>query len=223
MPLHPEHGFRLQAEDVAARITPHSRVLFLNTPHNPTGAVLRAEDVAALGRLAKAHDLWILSDEVYEELIFGTGHFASPLDLADLAERTIAVSSISKSHAAFRPPDGYPGSRPRKSPPLPGPAGRPPARPCAFRTVRPTRRRSSPSGRAGGPSGCTWSASAAAELDVVRVGADGQRFYFLHRVPLRFLAGYARCAGLFAFRITSALSGPQLKIRSTTDRCDWNP
>ena len=100
VPLRPEHGFRMQVEDVAARITPNSRVLFLNTPHNPTGAVLTAEDVLALGRLAKKHDLWILSDEVYEELIFGTGHFASPLDLAELAERTIAVASISKSHAA---------------------------------------------------------------------------------------------------------------------------
>lgn len=100
VPLHPEHGFRMQVADVAERITPASRVLFLNTPHNPTGAVLSREDVAALGKLAKQHDLWILSDEVYEELIFGNGSFASPLDMADLAERTIAVSSISKSHAA---------------------------------------------------------------------------------------------------------------------------
>lgn len=100
VPLRPEHGFRMQAADVEARITPQARVLFLNTPHNPTGAVLTAEDILALGAVAKAHDLWILSDEVYEELIFGAGHFASPLDVADLAERTIAVSSISKSHAA---------------------------------------------------------------------------------------------------------------------------
>lgn len=100
VPLRPEHGFRMQAEDVEARITPASRVLFLNTPHNPTGAVLTAEDIRALGRVARQHDLWILSDEVYEELIFGDGSFASPLDQADLAERTVVVSSISKSHAA---------------------------------------------------------------------------------------------------------------------------
>ena len=100
VPLHPEHGFRMQAEDVAARITPASRVLFLNTPHNPTGAVLTKADVAALGKLAKKHDLWIVSDEVYEELIFDDAPFASPLDQADLADRTIVVSSISKSHAA---------------------------------------------------------------------------------------------------------------------------
>lgn len=100
VPLHPEHGFRIQAEDVEACITPASRVLLLNTPHNPTGAVLTAEDIRALGRVARRHDLWIVSDEVYEELIFGEGVFASPLDQADLAERVVVVSSISKSHAA---------------------------------------------------------------------------------------------------------------------------
>ncbi|MFN4155427.1 MAG: pyridoxal phosphate-dependent aminotransferase [Paracoccaceae bacterium] len=100
VPLRAEHGFRMQAADVAARITPRSRVLFLNTPHNPTGAVLRAEDIAALGAVAKAHDLWILSDEVYEELVFEGTDFISPLSSPDLENRVIAASSISKSHAA---------------------------------------------------------------------------------------------------------------------------
>lgn len=100
VPLRPEHGFRMQVADVAARITPRTRVLFLNTPHNPTGAVLRAEDIRALGDLARAHDLWILSDEVYEDLVFPGVTFASPLDFADLADRVVVASSISKSHAA---------------------------------------------------------------------------------------------------------------------------
>ena len=100
VPLRPERGFRMAAEDVAARITPRSRVLFLNTPHNPTGAVLRRDDLAALGAVARAHDLWIVSDEVYEELVFPGVPFASPLDLPELAERTVAAASISKSHAA---------------------------------------------------------------------------------------------------------------------------
>jgi arginine:pyruvate transaminase len=100
VPLRPEHGFRMQVEDVAARITPASRVLFLNTPHNPTGAVLRPGDIRALGALAKAHDLWIISDEVYEDMVFPGVTFASPLDNADLAERVVAACSISKSHAA---------------------------------------------------------------------------------------------------------------------------
>jgi len=100
VPLRPEHGFRMQVADVASRITPRSRVLFLNTPHNPTGAVLRPEDIRALGDLALAHDLWILSDEVYEDLVFANVPFTSPLDLPDLADRTVVASSISKSHAA---------------------------------------------------------------------------------------------------------------------------
>ncbi len=100
VPLRPEYGFRMQAADVAARITPRTRVLFLNTPHNPTGAVLRPADIRALGEVAKAHDLWIVSDEVYEDLVFPGVPFTSPLDFADLADRVVVASSLSKSHAA---------------------------------------------------------------------------------------------------------------------------
>nr|HMS94867.1 aminotransferase class I/II-fold pyridoxal phosphate-dependent enzyme [Tabrizicola sp.] len=88
VPLRPEKGFRMQVADIEARITRHSRVLFLNTPHNPTGAVLRAEDIQALGELARKHDLWILSDEVYEEMLFPGVSFVSPLDFPEIAERT---------------------------------------------------------------------------------------------------------------------------------------
>ena len=99
VPLRADHGFRMQASDLEAAITPSSRVLLLNTPHNPTGAVLSGGDIAAIGAICKQHDLWIVCDEVYEDLIFD-GRHASPLDRADLAERTVVVSSISKSHAA---------------------------------------------------------------------------------------------------------------------------
>jgi arginine:pyruvate transaminase len=100
VPLRAEAGFRIAAADIAARITPASRVIFLNSPHNPTGAVLRAADIAKIGALARAHDLWIVCDEVYEEMVFEGVRFASPLDQADLAERVIVAASISKSHAA---------------------------------------------------------------------------------------------------------------------------
>ncbi|PRD41499.1 aminotransferase [Phyllobacterium phragmitis] len=99
VPLHPENGFRMQAADLEKVITPKARVLLLNTPHNPTGAVLGKKELAEIGEVCRKHDLWIVSDEVYELLIFD-GKFTSPLDLPDLADRTIAVSSISKSHAA---------------------------------------------------------------------------------------------------------------------------
>jgi len=102
VPLRPERGFRLDARDLARAVTPATRLVFLNTPHNPTGAVLGCDDVRAIGEVARAHDLWILSDEVYEALVFaGSGAcFASPFDEADLAERTVIAASLSKSHAA---------------------------------------------------------------------------------------------------------------------------
>lgn len=99
VPLRPENGFRMTADDLEAAITPQSRVLLLNSPHNPTGAVLDAGEIARIGAVCKKHDLWIVADEVYEELVFD-GTFGSPFDNSELADRVIAVSSISKSHAA---------------------------------------------------------------------------------------------------------------------------
>jgi len=104
VPLRPNMGFRIDEGDIADRITPASRVIFLNTPHNPTGAVLTREGIIAICKLAEKHDLWILCDEVYEEMVFEGTTFASPLDLPEFAERVIVTSSISKAHAA-------PGSR----------------------------------------------------------------------------------------------------------------
>ncbi|MEI2298073.1 pyridoxal phosphate-dependent aminotransferase [Ensifer sp. MJa1] len=99
VPLKPEFGFHMRAADLEKAITPECKVLLLNTPHNPTGAVLTAQEIAAIGEVARRHDLWIVCDEVYEELVFDAV-FASPFDNPDLAERTVVVSSISKSHAA---------------------------------------------------------------------------------------------------------------------------
>ncbi len=100
VPLRPERGFRIDPADIAARVTPATRLILLNTPHNPTGAVLTRADLAAIGEIAEAHDLWIVSDEVYEDLVFEGAAFTSALDLADLEGRVIVASSISKSHAA---------------------------------------------------------------------------------------------------------------------------
>lgn len=98
VPLRPDNGFHMRADDLEARVTPKSRVLLLNSPHNPTGATLSADAIAEIGAVCRKHDLWIVSDEVYEAMVYHRP-FASPLDNADLAERTIAVSSLSKSHA----------------------------------------------------------------------------------------------------------------------------
>lgn len=99
VPVSEENGFRLQAADLEKAITPRSRVLLLNSPHNPTGAMLSREEIAAIGEVCIKHNLWIISDEVYELLVFN-GEFSSPFDIPELAERTVVVASISKSHSA---------------------------------------------------------------------------------------------------------------------------
>lgn len=99
VPVNEQNGFRLQAADLEKAITPRSRVLLLNSPHNPTGAMLSKQDIAEIGDVCRKHNLWIISDEVYELLVFN-GEFSSPLDQAALAERTVVVASISKSHSA---------------------------------------------------------------------------------------------------------------------------
>lgn len=97
--LDPDNGFHLRAEDVEKSITPRSRVLLLNTPSNPTGAVLTHAEIEKIGRLAEKHDLWIVSDEVYATMTYGNTVFTSPFDFPEFEKRTVVVSSISKSHA----------------------------------------------------------------------------------------------------------------------------
>jgi len=97
VPLDPANGFHMRAADLEARITPRSRALLLNSPHNPTGATLSAAELAEIVEVCRRHDLWIVSDEVYETMAYGAT-FASPFDLPEGAERTVVVSSISKSH-----------------------------------------------------------------------------------------------------------------------------
>ncbi|MFO1120769.1 MAG: pyridoxal phosphate-dependent aminotransferase [Hyphomicrobiales bacterium] len=95
----PDHGFHLKAADVEKAVTPKSRVLLMNTPSNPTGAVFTREEIVRIGKVCEKHDLWIVCDEVYASLTFGNTVFASPFDEAGLEKRTVVVSSISKSHA----------------------------------------------------------------------------------------------------------------------------
>lgn len=98
VPLDPERGFHLDAEVLAGATTDRARVLLLNSPHNPTGATLSAEEITAIGEVCIDRNLWIVADEVYAGLA-PDGVFASPFDQSDLADRTVVVSSVSKSHA----------------------------------------------------------------------------------------------------------------------------
>jgi arginine:pyruvate transaminase len=96
--LRAENGFHPDLDSLARAVTPRTRVIWINTPHNPTGAVFTADEVAGIATLCRERDLWLLSDEVYEDLAFTRPH-VSPWSLPDMAERTIVASSLSKSHA----------------------------------------------------------------------------------------------------------------------------
>ena len=99
VPLRPDGTgrFGLDVDEVAAAIGPDTRILIVNSPHNPTGTVLTTDELSALARLAVEHDLVVLADEVYEYLIFdGVTH--RPLATFDgMAERTVTISSAGKS------------------------------------------------------------------------------------------------------------------------------
>ena len=93
--LEPPH-WRVEAEIVAAAITPRTRVLLLNTPHNPTGRVLDAAELELLAAACREHDVIALTDEVYEHLVFEGPHIPIAT-LPGMAERTITVSSLGKT------------------------------------------------------------------------------------------------------------------------------
>ena len=88
--------FRMRAEDVAELITPKTKAIMINSPSNPTGAVLEKEDIVGICELAVDHEITIISDEVYEYLIYEGKH----LSAGSIApERTITVNGFSKSYA----------------------------------------------------------------------------------------------------------------------------
>jgi aspartate aminotransferase len=75
-------------------------VLMINSPNNPTGAVATREDLAALGKLAVEHDLWVISDEIYEKLVYGDAQHLSLAALSpEFAERTVTLNGFSKAFA----------------------------------------------------------------------------------------------------------------------------
>jgi len=84
-------------DEVRAAITPRTRLLLLNTPHNPTGKVFTADELDALAALSIAHDLLVLTDEVYEHLVFGGAVHRSIAALPGMRERTLVVSSAGKT------------------------------------------------------------------------------------------------------------------------------
>jgi aspartate/methionine/tyrosine aminotransferase len=94
--LEPEQGYRPDLAAIEAQITPRTKAIIINNPSNPTGGVFDEATVKGLVELARKHDLWLISDEVYEDLIFAGDHVpAARFD----SERVITISGVSKSYA----------------------------------------------------------------------------------------------------------------------------
>lgn len=94
-----ETGFRMTPEAVAEAITPRTKAIVLNSPSNPTGGVNTDADVRGIADLAKDHDLWVVSDEMYQKIRFGATTHLSPASLPGMFERTITLDGCSKTYA----------------------------------------------------------------------------------------------------------------------------
>ena len=93
-----EQGYAVPWGQVAASITPRTRLIIINSPHNPTGSVLRAADIAALADMVRGTDVLILSDEVYEHMVYDGQRHESLCRHPELAERSFVVSSFGKTY-----------------------------------------------------------------------------------------------------------------------------
>ena len=101
IPLKEENQFRLNPEDVERAITEKTRLIIMNSPHNPTGSVMNEDEMKKIYDIAKKYDLYLLSDEVYARMIYHDAdtHFSSPSRYDECKERTIVANGFSKSYA----------------------------------------------------------------------------------------------------------------------------
>jgi aspartate aminotransferase len=93
-------GYRASVEQLEAARTERTKVLLFVSPSNPTGAVYTREQVEAIGRWAAEHGLWVLTDEIYEHLVYGDARFTSlPVAVPELADRCVVVNGVAKTYA----------------------------------------------------------------------------------------------------------------------------
>ena len=99
IPCYGENEFVPEPALVASLITPRTRMIVVNSPNNPTGAVYPRPVMEALADLAKRHDLLVLADEIYEEMVYGEARHVSLASLPDMWERTLTVNGLSKAYS----------------------------------------------------------------------------------------------------------------------------
>jgi aspartate aminotransferase len=99
IPLREGNGFRIDTEELERLVTPRSKLLIINSPHNPCGSSLTRADCAAIADIAQRHNLVVLSDEVYWAIRYGDEPHASVLDVDGMADRTVLLDGWSKTFA----------------------------------------------------------------------------------------------------------------------------
>ena len=98
LPLREERDFAFDLADLEKRLTPRTKLVILNSPHNPTGGALTAQETAETAELLAESEAWVLSDEVYSQLLY-EGEFASVASYPGMAERTVVLDGLSKTYA----------------------------------------------------------------------------------------------------------------------------
>jgi aminotransferase len=91
--------FRVTAAQIEAAVTPRTKAIFLGYPNNPTGAVLDKAELAAIGEVADSHDLLVISDEIYDRLVYGEHRHTAISALPGMRERTVLIGGFSKAYA----------------------------------------------------------------------------------------------------------------------------
>ena len=99
IPIRMENDFRLDVDELAALITPKTRMIVINSPANPTGGVLTRGDIERIAELAQRHDLVVLADEIYGRILYDGEEHVSIASLPGMAERTIVLDGFSKTFA----------------------------------------------------------------------------------------------------------------------------
>ncbi|MEV4253445.1 pyridoxal phosphate-dependent aminotransferase [Spirillospora sp. NPDC049652] len=93
-------GYRVSVEQLEAARTDRTKVLLFVSPSNPTGAVYSRDEIEAIGRWAAEHGLWVVTDEIYEHLVYGDAEFHSmPVVVPELADRTLVLNGVAKTYA----------------------------------------------------------------------------------------------------------------------------
>lgn len=99
VPLNPDNNFAITRDLLEKYVTPETRVILLNSPNNPTGRVATMDELTAIADFAKAHDILVFTDEIYEKIIFGDHEHVSIATLPDMADRTLTFNGLSKAYA----------------------------------------------------------------------------------------------------------------------------